>query len=156
MKTKAVRLYGADDLRLEEFELPEIKDNEVLLRVVSDSLCTSTYKAVKQGSKHKRVPPDIAEKPIIVGHEMSGEIVAVGETLKDRYRIGQNIVIQPALKLESCYDPGYSYQYIGGSAKCIFSGMPVSSMKAYIGSKIGSHRGRARRLRKEGLPSSIL
>lgn len=116
MKTKAVRLYGADDLRLEEFELPEIKDNEVLLRVVSDSLCTSTYKAVKQGSKHKRVPPDIAEKPIIVGHEMSGEIVAVGETLKDRYRIGQNIVIQPALKLESCYDPGYSYQYIGGSA----------------------------------------
>ena len=116
MKTKAVRLYGADDLRLEEFELPEIKDTEVLLRVVSDSLCTSTYKAVKQGTKHKRVPPNIAEKPIIIGHEMSGEIVAVGEKLKNKYRVGQNIVIQPALKLESCYDPGYSYQYIGGSA----------------------------------------
>ena len=116
MKTKAVRLYGADDLRLEEFELPEIKDTEVLLRVVSDSLCTSTYKAVKQGTKHKRVPNDIAEKPIIIGHEMSGEIVAVGEKLKNKYRVGQNIVIQPALKLESCYDPGYSYQYIGGSA----------------------------------------
>lgn len=116
MKTKAVRLYGADDLRLEEFELPEIKDTEVLLRVVSDSLCTSTYKAVKQGTKHKRVPPDIAEKPIIIGHEMSGEIVAVGEKIKDKYQVGQNIVIQPALKLESCYDPGYSYQYIGGSA----------------------------------------
>lgn len=116
MKTKAVRLYGADDLRLEEFELPEIKDTEVLLRVVSDSLCTSTYKAVKQGSKHKRVPPDIAEKPIIIGHEMSGEIVAVGEKLTEKYHVGQNIVIQPALKLENCYDPGYSYQYIGGSA----------------------------------------
>ena len=38
MKTKAVRLYGADDLRLEEFELPEIKDNEVLLRVVKMSI----------------------------------------------------------------------------------------------------------------------
>ena len=116
MKTKAVRLYGADDLRLEEFELPEINENEVLLRVVSDSLCTSTYKAVKQGSKHKRVPPDIAQKPIIIGHEMSGEIVAVGKNLEGKYEIGQNIVIQPALKLESCYDPGYSYQYIGGSS----------------------------------------
>ena len=28
MRTKAVRLYGADDLRLEEFELPEIKEDE--------------------------------------------------------------------------------------------------------------------------------
>ena len=116
MKTKAVRLYAADDLRLEEFELPEIKETEVLLKVVSDSLCASTYKAVKQGVKHKRVPPDIAEKPIIIGHEMSGEIIRVGEKLKDKYRVGQNIVIQPALKLESGYDPGYSYQYIGGSA----------------------------------------
>ena len=106
MNTKAVRLYGENDLRLEEFSLPEINENEVLLRVVSDSLCTSTYKAVKQGTKHKRVPPDIAEKPIIIGHEMSGEIVAVGEKIKDKYRVGQNIVIQPALKLESCYDPG--------------------------------------------------
>ena len=30
MKTKAVRLYGESDLRLEEFELPEIKENEIL------------------------------------------------------------------------------------------------------------------------------
>ena len=38
MKTKAVRLYGQSDLRLEEFELPEIKENEILARVVSDSI----------------------------------------------------------------------------------------------------------------------
>lgn len=116
MKTKAVRLYGANDLRLEEFELPEIKDTEALIRVVTDSLCTSTYKAVKQGAAHKRVPPDIAEKPIIVGHEMCGEIVKVGATLTDKWQVGQKIVIQPALKLETNYDPGYSYQYIGGSS----------------------------------------
>ena len=61
MKTTAVRLYGARDLRLESFELPPIEDTEVLLRVVSDSLCTSTYKAVVQGTQHKRVPPDIAK-----------------------------------------------------------------------------------------------
>ena len=116
MKTTAVRLYGARDLRLESFELPPIEDTEVLLRVVSDSLCTSTYKAVVQGTQHKRVPPDIAKNPVIIGHEMCGEILQVGERLKDRYFVGQNIVIQPALKLESGYDPGYSYPYIGGSA----------------------------------------
>ena len=116
MKTTALRLYGAMDLRLESFELPEIRENEVLLRVVTDSLCASTYKAVKQGTTHKRVPPDIAENPIIVGHEMCGEIVRVGANLTKKWRVGQRIVIQPALKLESGYDPGYSYPYIGGNA----------------------------------------
>ena len=39
MKTKAVRLYGKNDLRLEEFDLPEIKDDEILARIVSDGIC---------------------------------------------------------------------------------------------------------------------
>ncbi len=82
MKTKAVRMYGANDLRLEEFELPALGDNEVRMEVVSDSLCTSTYKAVKQGAAHKRVPNDVAENPVIVGHEMCGRVVEVGKAVK--------------------------------------------------------------------------
>ena len=117
MKTKAVRLYGASDIRMEEFELPEITDEEVLIKVISDSVCASTWKAVKQGTAHKRVPPDVAENPIIIGHEMCGEILAVGEQLKDKWNVGQKIVIQPALKLDSGYDPGYSYPYIGGNTQ---------------------------------------
>ena len=39
MKTKALRLYGAKDLRTEEFELPEITDDEILAEVISDSIC---------------------------------------------------------------------------------------------------------------------
>lgn len=115
MKTKAVRLYGANDLRLEEFDLPKLSDDEILLKVISDSLCASTYKAVKQGTAHKRVPPDIAEKPIIIGHETCGVIMEIGKNVKG-FTVGQKVVIQPALKLESGYDPGYSYQFIGGSA----------------------------------------
>lgn len=116
MKTKAIRLYGANDLRFEEFALPEIKENEILLRVVTDSLCTSTYKAVIQGTKHKRVPPDVATKPIIIGHEMCGDIIKVGAKLTNQWQVGQRVVIQPALKLETGYDPGYSYPYIGGNS----------------------------------------
>ena len=78
MQTTAVRLYGPSDLRLETFSLPAIQPDEILVRVVCDSICMSTYKAVIQGSAHKRVPADIAENPIITGHEFCGEIVEVG------------------------------------------------------------------------------
>ena len=117
MKTKAIRMYGANDIRLEEFELPEITKEEVLIRVVSDSVCASTYKAVKQGTAHKRVPPDIAENPVIVGHELCGEIVEVGADLQNQWKVGQKVVLQPALKLPSGYDPGYSYPYVGGNTQ---------------------------------------
>ena len=116
MKTTAVRMYGAMNLRTESFELPEITADEVLLEIVTDSLCASTYKAVKQGTAHKRVPPDVDKKPVIIGHEMCGIVRKVGENLKTEWREGEKAVIQPALKLESGYDPGYSYQYIGGAA----------------------------------------
>jgi threonine dehydrogenase-like Zn-dependent dehydrogenase len=117
MKTKAIRLYGAGDIRLEEFTLPEITEDEVLIRVVSDSVCASTYKAIKQGPAHKRVPENVAENPVIIGHEMCGEIIEVGENVKKDWKAGQKVVIQPALKLPTGYDPGYSYPYIGGNTQ---------------------------------------
>lgn len=115
MKTTGVRLYGSRDLRVDTFELPAVGEGEVLMRVVSDSLCASTYKAVIQGTAHKRVPPTIAEQPIVIGHEMCGEILEVGKNLKNDWKVGQRVVIQPALKLDSGYDPGYSYPYVGGN-----------------------------------------
>ena len=115
MKTKGVRLYAANDMKLEEFDLPELKADEVLIHIVSDSACLSTYKAVAQGAKHKRVPNDIADRPIVVGHEMCGEIVTVGDSVRD-WRPGQKIVIQPALNMpDNDWSVGYSFPYIGGN-----------------------------------------
>ena len=117
MNTKAVRLYGKHDLRLEEFELPPIKDDEILAHVISDSICMSSYKAADQGAGHKRVPDDIATKPIIIGHEFCGEIVEVGEQWRHKFQAGQKFSIQPNLKYKGRLGaPGYSYQYIGGDA----------------------------------------
>ncbi|MBQ4607439.1 MAG: zinc-binding dehydrogenase [Clostridia bacterium] len=117
MKTKAVRLYGKMDLRLEEFELPAIKDDEILACVISDSICMSSYKAASQGSDHKRVPDDIADNPVIIGHEFCGKIVEVGAKWADQFKVGDKFVIQPALNYKgSLASPGYSYQYIGGDA----------------------------------------
>lgn len=116
MKTRAVRLYGVNDLRLEEFELPEIKDDEILAQVISDSVCMSTYKAVIQGKKHKRVPDDIDVNPTIMGHEFAGIIVQVGAKWQDQFKPGDKFAIQPALNYKgSPYAPGYSYRYFGGN-----------------------------------------
>ena len=121
MKTKAVRLYGKDDLRLEEFELPAIQADEILAKVVSDSICMSSYKAAHQGADHKRVPDDVAEHPTIIGHEFAGEIVEVGAKWQDQFKPGDKFSIQPALTFEGgpvgvLSAPGYSYRYIGGDA----------------------------------------
>lgn len=116
MKTRAVRLYDINTLKLEEFELPQIKEDEILARVVSDSICMSTYKAVIQGSKHKRVPENIADHPTIMGHEFSGVIVEVGSKWQHQFKPGQKFAIQPALNYKgSPYAPGYSFEFFGGN-----------------------------------------
>lgn len=121
MKTKAVRLYGKSDLRLEEFDLPAINEDEILAKVVSDSICMSSYKAATQGTDHKRVPNNVADEPIIIGHEFAGEIVEVGSKYQDKFKAGEKFSIQPAIYYEDgpvgvLSAPGYSYKYIGGDA----------------------------------------
>lgn len=120
MKTKAVRIYGKKDLRLEEFELPEMKDDEILARVISDSVCMSSHKAALQGAEHKRVPDDVHLNPTIIGHEFSGIILEVGTKWKHKFQPGQKFSIQPAMsQMGTLNAPGYSYRYIGGDATYI-------------------------------------
>lgn len=117
MKTKAVRLHGAEDLRLDEFELPEIGDDEILVKVISDSICMSTYKCAILGEKHKRVHSDVARHPAIMGHEFAGEIVKVGKLHQDKFKPGMHFAQQPALNYKgTMWSPGYSYEFFGGDA----------------------------------------
>lgn len=121
VKTTAVRLYGKDDLRLEVFELPPIKDDEILAKIISDSVCMSSYKAAKQGAAHKRVPDDVAENPIIIGHEFCGELIEVGSKWAGQFSAGDKFAIQPAINDPANVHaaPGYSFPYIGGAATYI-------------------------------------
>ena len=125
MKTKAVRLYGVNDLRLEEFELPEIKEDEILAKVVSDSICMSSHKLALQGTAHKRVRHDLVSKQPIVGHEFCGVIEKVGAKWAGKFKAGEKFAIQPALNYPDAdgkptlWAPGYSYEYTGGDATYI-------------------------------------
>ena len=134
MKTKAVRLYGKNDLRLEEFELPQIREDEILAKVISDSICMSSYKAALQGETHKRVPNNVAENPVIIGHEFCGQIVEVGAKWQDRFHPGQKFSIQPALnqKHDPYAAPGYSFQYIGGDCQYIIIPAQVMELNCLL------------------------
>lgn len=117
MKAKGVRLHGANDLRLEEFELPEITDDEILVKVISDSICMSTYKCAILGTEHKRVHEDVAEHPAIMGHEFAGDIIKVGKNHQDQFKPGMKFTLQPALNYKgTMWSPGYSYEFFGGDA----------------------------------------
>jgi threonine dehydrogenase-like Zn-dependent dehydrogenase len=117
MKTKAVRIYGKKDLRLEEFDLPGLKDDEILASVISDSICMSSHKAALQGADHKRVPDDIHINPTIIGHEFAGVILEVGSKWQNKFKKGQKFSIQPAMnQMGTLNAPGYSYRFIGGDA----------------------------------------
>ncbi len=133
MKTKAVRLYGKNDLRLEEFELAPYTDDSVICEVINDSLCMSSYKATIQGPDHVRVPNNVHENPVIVGHEFCGKIVHVGKNWAHKFKVGDGFVIQPAHMYQGSLDaPGYSYRECGGDATYVSIPWEILTMDCLI------------------------
>lgn len=129
MKTKAVRIHGKMDLRLDDIELPEIGSDGVRVKIVSDSICMSTYKAAVEGGEHKRVPDNVEENPTIVGHEFCGVIEEVGENWQNKFKSGQGFAIQPAHFWQgSQMAPGYSYNFCGGAAQ--YGNVPIETLLA--------------------------
>lgn len=128
MKTKAVRLHGKKDLRLEEITLPDIDADGVRVEIVSDSLCMSTYKASIEGGEHKRVPDNVAETPTIMGHEFCGRVIEVGENWKHKFKEGDGVAVQPAHFYKGSQQAlGYSYQYGGGDSQ--YANIPIETLK---------------------------
>jgi len=116
MESRASVIFGTNKVEVSVLDLPEIGPDEILMRVVSSSMCLSTYKAMSLGSEHKRVPDDIADVPVMTGHEFAGVVEMIGRELSSRFTPGQRIAIQPAMGLPNGYSPGYSYPFYGGDA----------------------------------------
>jgi L-iditol 2-dehydrogenase len=107
---QAALLYNKDDLRLEERPVPEVADGELLLRTASASVCGTDIRMLQNG--HAFATP---ERPLIIGHEMSGTIAEVGSGVTG-YRIGQRVCVAPNYnpvrtslveRGEGHLDPGY-------------------------------------------------
>ncbi len=133
VRTRALRIYGRRDLRLECFDLPDPADDEIVAEVLSNGICMSSHKAAEQGPAHKRVPDDVAETPVILGHEFAGRLLKVGSKWADKFQPGQVYAIQPALNYKGSPDsPGYSYPYIGGNATHVLIPQEVMAMDCLL------------------------
>ena len=120
MRVKAVRLYGKEDLRFEEFELGEIRDDEILAQVMTDSLCMSSYKAMLMGSDHRCIPEDIGENPVIMGHELCARILRAGDKVSKDYKPGGVFAVQAKMFFgDAIKSPGYCYPAYGGNATSV-------------------------------------
>ena len=120
MQTKAVRLYGKNNLKLETFELPDIQEDEIKAKIITDSVCMSTYKLTQMGQDHKRASKNLEKNPVIIGHEFCGIIETVGNKWKHKFQPGDKFIIQPAQFYETnLYAPGFSFPYLGGNATYI-------------------------------------
>lgn len=90
---------GLDNLgKSSSFEtttVPEYGPNDLLARIDACGLCFSDIKVVRQGGAHPRLfNRDLANDPIVLGHEVALTIVGVGANMKGQYNVGQRFVIQ--------------------------------------------------------------
>jgi len=95
---KAAILYKLKDMRIEEIDIPQISSNEVLVKMKRVGICGSDVHFYLRG----RIAFFVVEKPLILGHECSGEIVEVGEKVSN-LRPGQRVVIEPGFVCGKCF-----------------------------------------------------
>jgi L-iditol 2-dehydrogenase len=81
----------------EDIEVPQLDPDQVLVRVESVGICGSDVHYYKHGS----IGPYIVEKPIILGHELSGVITAVGSGVA-KERIGSRVAVEPQRACKVC------------------------------------------------------
>lgn len=98
-------------------EIPEIKDDELLVKIDAIGLCFSDIKLIRAGKEHPRViSEDLAKDPVIPGHEAVMTIAKVGDDLKDQFKVGQRFIIQADIYVGG---KGFAYGYAidGGMAQ---------------------------------------
>lgn len=99
---RASRLYGIRDLRLEELPRPEPGPGQVLLQVASVGVCGSDVHYYLHG----RIGTQVVTGPIILGHEFSARVAALGPpnpqcTVSD-LQVGQLVAVDPGVSCRHC------------------------------------------------------
>ncbi len=96
-KMRAAVLHKPLDMRLEEVEVPPIGPHDVLVEMRCVGVCGSDVHYYLQG----RIADFIVEKPLILGHECSGEVAQTGKDVKG-LKAGQRVVIEPGFTCGKC------------------------------------------------------
>ncbi len=90
-------LRGARDVALEERPVPVPGPGEVLVDVAAVGVCGSDVHYYEHG----RIGRFVVEQPLVLGHEPSGTITAVGPGV-DPARVGQRVSVEPGVPDLTC------------------------------------------------------
>jgi len=90
-------LRAAHDLILDDRPVPQPGPREVLVRIKSVGVCGSDVHYYEHG----RIGEHVVREPLVLGHEPSGEVVAVGAEVT-RLTVGQRVSIEPGVPCLSC------------------------------------------------------
>lgn len=93
---KALVYKDQQGIRLEDIPVPDINDDEALLRVHSAAICATDVRVAAYG--HRKIPEDSSS---ILGHEMAGEIFSTGKSVK-KLEVGQKVSIAPVTGCGTC------------------------------------------------------
>ena len=127
MKAVLMSELGIENLKLAEVDVPEPNDNQILARVDACTICTSTFKLLAQGVEHPYINGwDIEKHPIILGDEGAITAVKIGRNLKDKFKVGEKLVIQPSVE-----HPPINYRERYNN--------PDSMKKVAVGYTLGGH-----------------
>ncbi|WP_276877246.1 zinc-dependent alcohol dehydrogenase [Anaerococcus hydrogenalis] len=115
-KMKAQMFYAPEDVRFEETDIPEINDDEMLVKVRSALTCGTDLKTYRRGH-----PTIIQKTPSTFGHEFASDVVKVGKNVT-RFKVGDRVVgvnTAPCFECENCKNQRYSLcehlQYLNGA-----------------------------------------
>ncbi|MEK6978593.1 MAG: alcohol dehydrogenase catalytic domain-containing protein [Candidatus Micrarchaeota archaeon] len=128
---KAALLDGVDKIVLKEVATPTIKPGSILLKILACGVCGSDLRILSSGNNRVKYPA-------IIGHEIVGEVVAIGEGVSgfsngDRLAVGADVPCGECVWCTSgngnCCDVNYAmgYQFSGGYAEyCLLEPLVVS------------------------------
>ncbi len=91
---KAVVYEGVGKISIKEVKEPELKDDNIIVKVKACAICGTDYKAYKIGISN-------IKPPVILGHEFVGEIVEVGSKIKD-FRRGDRVTMATTIPCGHC------------------------------------------------------
>src|SRR5262249_12502160 len=93
----AAVLYGKENLQVEPVAVPRIEKGDILVRVKVALTCGTDVKVFQRGYHARMIVP-----PAVFGHELAGDVVAVGEDVR-KFSAGQRVVAANSAPCEACF-----------------------------------------------------
>jgi L-iditol 2-dehydrogenase len=94
---RAAVLHAPRDVRIEERPVPEPGPREVLVRIGAVGVCGSDVHYYEHG----RIGPRVVQAPLVLGHECSGVVEALGPGAS-RHRVGDRVALEPGVPCGGC------------------------------------------------------